>query len=320
MNFSSNITSLINDTPLIKICDDDAVIYAKCEHLNPGLSLKDRIAKHMIEVAFREYYIRKGSTIVCASSGNTGYSISMLAAYYKINSIIITTEKCSNEKRDHIKSTGAKLIVRPESDYMSFAKEYAKKHSYYCIDQYNTPANPQAYYESLGPEIWNQTKEKITHFVMTGSTFGCICGTAKYLKEQNPKIKIILADPEGSNIGDYFKAFQTGDQSTPITNGHSYLIEGAGKSGPTDCLDFSLIDEVVKVNDQEAISTCYQLARENGLNVGGSSGLNVYAAKKIASKLNPTDVVVTILCDHGIKYLSKLYNPTYLHNNDILTY
>jgi cysteine synthase len=206
----------------------------------------------------------------------------------------------------------AELIVVDPDTYISYGEDYAREKGYFNVDQYSNIYNPEAYYKTLGLEIWKDTNGTITHFVMTGSTFGCISGTGRFLKEYNPEIKVILADPLHSNIYEYYYKNIKDDVSSSLTAGTSSIIEGVGKSAPTKCLDFSVIDEVLKVTDEEAVATCHQLAREEGLLVGGSSGVNVFAAKLVANRLSQKDVVVTILCDNGIKYLSKIYNNNYL--------
>ncbi len=314
----------IGYTPLVDLsncCDpNSAKLYAKCEFLNPGYSMKDCIAQYILNQAEANKKLTKGDTIVCASSGNTGCSFAMLGSLKGYNVIVVTSQKCSLEKQNHIRSFNAQLMVVSEGhDYMEYAHQLACKHNYFKVDQYNNPNNPEIYYKTLDPEIWEQTNGRITHFVMTGSTFGCITGTAKFLKEQNHEIKVILADPLHSNIYEYYYHGYCQDKSDYIVNKNQpYIIEGAGKYKPTKCLDFSLIDEVIQVSDEQAISMCYKLLQTEGILVGGSSGLNIFASKCIAEQLDEESVVVTILCDSGIKYLSKIYNPEFLRESQII--
>ena len=318
LSSAKKFSDLIGNTPLVdlsSIVNHPINLYGKCEFLNPGLSMKDRIVDYILQKAEQEKKLCLGDTIICASSGNTGLSVAMLGKIKGYKVIIVTSEKCSVEKQNHIRAFNAKLVVVDESQYMICAKEMALQHGYFDINQYENPDNPEAYYKSLAPEIWQQTEQKITHFVMTGSTFGCITGVARYLKQQNPKIKIILADPLYSNISDYYRMYQQ-HQEWEIKPKTKYLIEGAGKSKPTPCTDFSLIDDVINISDSEAIGCCHQLAVEEGLFVGGSSGLNICACQKLASHIDK-GVIVTILCDHGIKYLSKIYNPNFLKQQSI---
>ncbi|MGD1717777.1 PLP-dependent cysteine synthase family protein [Dapis sp. BLCC M172] len=309
-------TELIGNTPLIDLTkivgENSAYLYAKCEFMNPGLSLKDRMANYILDIAEAQGKLKRGDVIVCSSSGNTGCSFAILGKIRGYQVVIVTSEKCSIEKQNHIKALNAELIVVDYDSYMSYGTDYAKKNGYFDVDQYNNIYNPEAYYKTLGPEIWKDTNGEITHFVMTGSTFGCISGTARFLKECNPKIQVILADPVSSNIYNYYYSNIKNDLSFNLVSEQYSIIEGAGKSKPTKCLDFSVIDEVIKISDEEAISTCHQLANDEGLLIGGSSGLNVFAAKFIANRLNKKGVVVTILCDSGIKYISKIYNKEFL--------
>lgn len=310
-------TDLIGNTPLIDLTDlvgkNSAYLYAKCEFMNPGLSLKDRIANHILNIAESQGRLQRGDVIVCSSSGNTGCSFAMLGRMRGYRVVIVTSDKCSLEKQNHIKALNAELIVVSPENYMSYGANYARKNGYFDVDQYNNLDNPEAYYKTLGPEIWEGTEGKISHFVMTGSTFGCISGTGRFLKERNSKIKIILAEPISSNISAYYYDNSEHDANLKVANNQPSIIEGAGKSAPTKCLDLSVIDEVLKIADEDAIATCHQLASREGLLVGGSSGLNVFAAQLIANRLDRNHVVVTILCDSGIKYLSKIYNQDFLN-------
>lgn len=315
------LVDLIGNTPLVDLSflvkGTSASLYAKCEFMNPGASMKDRIASHILDVAEAKGELSKGDTIVCASSGNTGCSFAMLGAIRGYSVIIVTSSKCSLEKQNHIKALDAQLIVvNKNEDYMAFGDKLAAENRYFNVNQYNNPYNPEAYYKTLGPEIWKDTDGKVTHFVMTGSTFGCISGTGKFLKQKNSKIKVVLADPIGSNIYDYYyKGYLRSDSSYQVNKGNTSMIEGAGKSKPTQCLDFSVIDEVIQVADYDAISTCHELAKREGLLLGGSSGINVFAARELARLLPKESMVVTILCDNGIKYLSKIYNRSFLVEN-----
>lgn len=302
-------SELIGNTPLIDLSYLDisnaTTIYAKCEQFNPGLSLKDRMARHILNELEKRKEIKIGGTIVCASSGNTGCSVSMLCAFKGYNSIVVTNKKCSLEKRAHIRSLGAELIVVTDSEnYREVAKEIANNNGYIDLDQYNNPHNAEAYYNSLGPEIWEDTNGEITHFVMTGSTYGCISGVSKYLKEKNKNIKVILVDPPGSNIFYYFYK-----KEIPIYTGKKVsIIEGVGKEKPTKCLDFSVIDEVLRVDEESAVSMCRRIAKEKGMLIGGSSGLNLSGAIRVASGIKTKgSLIVTLVCDSGVKYLSKLF-------------
>lgn len=319
MSEAIKFTDLIGNTPLVDLSSmlkKPIKLYAKCEFMNPGLSMKDRVVRYILAKAKKEQRLKPGGTIVCASSGNTGCSTAMLGAIDGYKVIIVTTKKCSLEKQNHIRAYNAKLIVVNENEYTKYARELALKHGYFDINQYDNLDNPQAYYLNLGPEIWQQSKQQISHFVMTASTFGCITGVARYLKEKNPKIKIILVDPLNSGISHYYHAYQRQSQPSFTPNTENYLIEGAGKNEPTQCTDFSLIDDIVNISDTEAVNCCHHLAQKEGLIIGGSSGLNIAACVKIAEQLTQ-GTLVSILCDHGVKYLSKIYDPSYLQQQQI---
>nr|VFJ90857.1 MAG: cysteine synthase A [Candidatus Kentron sp. H]VFJ91886.1 MAG: cysteine synthase A [Candidatus Kentron sp. H]VFJ98541.1 MAG: cysteine synthase A [Candidatus Kentron sp. H] len=318
--------NLAGNIPMIDLSEftrsENTSLYAKCEFMNPGFSMKDRIASYILDQAEEAGDLKSGDTIVCASSGNTGCSIAMQGNIRGYRVIIVTSEKCSLEKQNHIRALNAELkVVSQAEDYMAYGKDLAEDKGYFDVDQYNNAGNPEAYYHSLGPEIWEDTRGLISHFVMTGSTYGCISGTAKFLKEQNKDIQVILVDPEGSNIHDYFyNAYRTGARNytfDPIEK--PSLLEGVGKERPTGCLEPAVIDKVDKVSDQAAIEMCHRMAAEAGLMVGGSSGLNVAAAVRVTEAAEPDSVVVTILCDSGVKYLSKIYNPDYLAEQGIRT-
>jgi cysteine synthase len=318
----SRFIDLIGNTPLVDLTTllnkGSGQLYAKCEFMNPGFSLKDRMAKYILNMAETTGQLKEKDSIVCSSSGNTGCSFAMLGKVKGYSVIVVTSKECSSEKQNHIKSLNAELIVVDRDDYMEYGEKLAQENGYFNVDQYNNPYNPEAYYQTLGPEIWRDTNGKITHFVMTGSTFGCISGTGKFLKEKNPNIKIILADPLESNIYKYYYGNYLNNQCNHKVNKiHSSIIEGSGKSKPTGCLDFTVIDEVLQVSDEEAISTCHKLAKNESLLLGGSSGINVFAATIVGNRLEKEHIVVTILCDSGIKYLSKIYDRRFLSQHNI---
>jgi cysteine synthase len=248
-----------------------------------------------------------GSSVVTASSGNTGTSLALHAAAMDLHATIVVHPFCSDEKIRHMQAFGAEVFVATHDDYTSLAKTHATAKGSFYLDQYNDQLNPLAYYHSLGPEIWAMTEGAITHFVMTASTGGCISGVSRFLKEQNPSVKTILVDPGASRLWDFFHTpGWLPDASSAC--GHS-IIEGAGKSYKPGCLDFSLIDDVVKIDEAQALRMCRHLAARDGLLVGGSSGLNMEGVKKIQHGLDADSVVVTLLCDSGMKYLSKIFVP-----------
>mmetsp|Transcript_9596 Transcript_9596/g.18818 ORF Transcript_9596/g.18818 Transcript_9596/m.18818 type:complete len:429 (+) Transcript_9596:320-1606(+) len=312
--------SLIGETPIIDLTMmanpkvEGVRVLAKCEFMNPGYSIKDRIAEHIIDEAEREGLLKPGMTIVAASSGNTGAATAMVAAMKGYKAIIITSPKCSREKMDAIRAYGAKLIVTagglkpcdPEH-YMNMEKTLCDGNpDYFGVNQYDNILNPLAHYETLGPEIWSQTQGRVTHFVAAGSTGGTLSGTARYLKERSGgKVKVVMADPIGSIFYEYFKNGQLCDPEP-------FEVEGVGKDDIPGAMDFNLIDDAVRVSDAEAFKMCHDMARQEGVLAGGSGGLNVYAATQLANKATKPCTIVTVLPDSGIKYMSKIYNGDWL--------
>jgi len=300
---------LIGDTPLIDLTSlanpkvPGVRVLGKAEFLNPGFSHKDRIVRSIFAKAEAAGKLKPGMTIVAASSGNTGASVAMISAMRGYECTIITNSKCSKEKCDSIKAYGARLMIAKEGQcYMQMETDLAQKNpDWFSVNQYDNLDNPEGHYTSTGPEIWAQTGGKVTHFVMGGSTGGTISGVGKYLKEQNPAAKIILADPIGSIFTNYFKTGELG-------KGKSFLVEGVGKANIPGCLDFDVVDDVVQVSDVSSFSMCKKLAQKEGIMVGGSAGMNVHAAIEVANNLDESGTVVTLLCDLGIKYLSKVFN------------
>eukprot|EP00092_Neocalanus_flemingeri_P007978 GFUD01008608.1.p1 GENE.GFUD01008608.1~~GFUD01008608.1.p1 ORF type:complete len:344 (-),score=99.87 GFUD01008608.1:92-1123(-) len=315
---------LIGSTPLVDITSlasprvPGVKVLGKCEFLNPGFSMKDRIVKHIFDKAEKNGLLKPGGTVVAASSGNTGASVAMLAAMRGYKAVITTSPKCSEEKVATIKAYGAELIMSPPGvsedhpeSYMNLAKQLAKENAgWFDVNQYENMDNPESHFQTLGPEIWEQTGGKVTHFVAGASTGGTITGTGKFLKMKNPDISCILADPIGSIFHEYFK-------SQKLTKGKSFLVEGVGKGSIPGCLDFSVIDDVIQVSDEQSFQTCHQLARREGLMVGGSAGMNTWAAIQLANQLEEPGVIVTILCDLGVKYISKVFNNKWLEENNI---
>jgi len=275
-------------------------LLAKAEFMNPGFSMKDRIATHILDHALKNGSLKVGGTVVAASSGNTGASIAMMCAKKGLKAVIITKPSCSQEKMDTIRAYGATLYV--EKDYMSAETRLSKENpDWYAVNQYDNPLNADAHEATTGPEIWKQTDGTITDFVMTASTGGTITGSGRYLKKQNPNVKVTLADPYKSVFYHYHR---TGEVVKPETR---TKVEGAGKATIPGVIDFKVIDDVVQVEDDQAFAMCHHLARTEGLMVGGSAGLNVHAAVRVAEAAKDGSVVVTILCDLGVKYLSTVF-------------
>jgi cystathionine beta-synthase len=323
MHYYDNVLGLIGRTPLVKLNRMNrglkATVLAKMENLNPGYSVKDRIGISMIEAAEREGKLKPGGTIVEATSGNTGIGLALAAAVKGYKCIFVMTDKASVEKSRYLKALGADVVITPVSakpgtpdHYVSTAQRIAKEtpNSFYP-DQYSHPANPEAHYRTTGPEIWEQTEGKITHFVAGIGTGGTISGTGRYLKEQNPKIKVVGADPYGS----IFKTFkETGKlvETTP------YLVEGIGQEVVPPNVHIRYVDEVINVTDGESFEMSRQLGRTEGIFCGGSSGTNLAAALRVAKDLDENAVVVFIICDTGEHYLTKHHSDEWLKEKRLL--
>ncbi len=309
---------LIGNTPMVHLKTLDpkpgVEIHAKLEFMNPTGSTKDRIIEYMVQKGVEAGKINKNTTLVEGSSGNTGASVSMIASSMGLKSILYVPDKCSDEKIAIIKSYGAEVIVKPASpatpdeEYGKAAGIRASEHAdYYHIDQYNSQLNPEAHYMTLGMEIWDDMNGKINAFVATASTGGTISGVAKRLKENDPNIKVVLADPEGSIYKPYFEG-----KEDYLSYKKSFQVEGAGKGSLCGTMNFDLLDEAVSFNDENAIGMVLRLARQEGLMVGGSSGGNVWAALEVAKQMEAPAKVVTVIPDSGFKYLSKIFNPKWL--------
>ncbi len=320
-----SILEAVGRTPMVQLHRITAglkpTILAKVEYLNPGGSVKDRIALRMIEEAERRDLLKPGGTIVEGTSGNTGMGLALVAAVKGYRCVFTITDKQSQEKIDALRALGAEVVVCPTNvppedprSYYSVARRLSQEipNAYYP-NQYDNPANAQAHYESTGPEIWEQTEGRITHFVAGMGTGGTISGVARFLKERNPNIQIIGVDPVGSL---YYHYFRTGQLDPPQVR--PYLTEGIGEDILPANMDFSLVDEVVQVDDQEAFLTARQLARLEGLFVGGSSGSAMAGALKIARQLDENALMVVLLPDGGNRYLSKIYNDAWMRSHGFL--
>lgn len=319
----NSVLDTIGKTPLIKLNRIGKglppEIYVKAEMFNPGGSVKDRIAIKMIEDAERRGLIKPGATIIEATSGNTGIGLAIVARLKGYQLICTTNDKQSREKIDLLKAFGAEVVVCPTAvapddprSYYSVAKKLAEEipNSYYP-NQYYNPTNPQAHYETTGPEIWTDTEGRIEVFVAGMGTGGTISGVGRYLKERKPSVKIVGADPVGSLYHEYF-------HKRTIGEAHTYLVEGIGEDILPATMDFSVLDDVIQVTDKESFLWARRLVKEEGIFAGGSSGSALAAGIRYAEKMKPGEVMVILLPDTGTRNLGKVYNDEWMKENQFL--
>jgi cystathionine beta-synthase len=319
-----NVLETIGWTPLIRLNRVTAGIrtpvYAKAEFFNPGGSVKDRIGIAMIEAAEREGRLKPGGLIVEATSGNTGVGLALAAAVKGYHCIFTMPDKMSQEKARLLRALGAEVIITPTAvppdhpeNYIMKGRAIAAAHQNAIFaDQHFNPVNPEVHYQTTGPEIWEQSEGRITHFVCSPGTGGTVSGAGRYLKEKNAQVKVIAGDPVGSIYTEYARTHRK-------TEGHPYKVEGIGGDKIPTSLHFDVVDDWLFVTDQDAMLMSRRLAKEEGLFVGGSTGLNVVSALEVAKKVNdPQAFIVTILCDTGERYLSKIFNDEWLRENEIL--
>ncbi len=308
-----NILEGVGNTPLIKLnritMDIASEIFVKAEFLNPGGSVKDRIGLAMVEAAEREGLLKRGGTIVEATAGNTGVGLALIAAIKNYRCIFVMPDKMSQDKVNLVKSYGAEVVITPTSvppdspeSYNGVADRLAKEiPGAFRPNQFANPNNPLAHYLTTGPEIWKDSGGKVEVFVAAMGTGGTISGTSKYLKEKNPNILIVGADPEGSIL--------SGDSPK------SYKVEGIGEDFIPKTFNRQVVDEMIRVSDKESFNTGRRLAREEGLLVGGSSGTAVAAALKYAQRLKKPKYIVALLPDTGRNYLTKMYSDAWMQEN-----
>jgi cystathionine beta-synthase len=319
-----NVLQTIGWTPLIRLnrVTDGArtPVFAKAEFFNPGGSVKDRIGLAMIEAAENEGRLKPGGVIVEGTSGNTGVGLAIAAAIKGYRCIFTMPDKMSQEKVRLLKAFGADVIVTPTAvppdhpdNYVQTAKRVvAETPGAILADQFFNPVNPDVHYHTTGPELWEQTEGRITHLIASAGTGGTVSGAGKFLKEKNPQIKVITGDPAGSIFANYKKTGEKGE-------GAPYKVEGIGNDKLPSTLWFDVIDDIRTIGDRDAFTYGRRLTREEGLFVGGSSGLIVKVARDVAHEVNdPNALIVCILPDTGERYLSKMYNEEWLRENRLI--
>jgi cystathionine beta-synthase len=322
----ASVLDVVGWTPLIRLNRITrgvrTPVYGKADFMNPGGSVKDRIGLPIIERAERDGSLKPGGTIVEGTSGNTGVGLAIAAALKGYRCIFTMPDKMSQEKVRLLKAYGAEVIVTPTAvaadhpdNYVMMAKRIARETPNAILaDQFYNQANPEAHYATTGPELWEQTEGRITHFVSAAGTGGTITGVGRYLKEKNPNIKIVAGDPVGSILASYWRT-----KGSAPADGAPYKVEGIGQDKIPGTLDMSLVDEFHTVTDKDSFAMARRLTREEGLFVGGSAGLITHVAMDLARRLDdPNALVVTFLCDTGERYLSKLYNDEWMRENQLL--
>ena len=322
----ANVLDTVGWTPLIRLNRVTrgvrTPVYGKAEFYNPGGSVKDRIGLPIIERAEREGRLRPGGTIVEGTSGNTGVGLAIAAVLKGYRCIFTMPDKMSTEKVRLLKAFGAEVIITPTAvppdhpdNYVMRAKKIAEETPNAILaNQFYNDANPEAHYATTGPELWEQSEGRITHFVSAAGTGGTLTGVGRYLKEKNPKIRIIAGDPTGSILAEYWRT-----NGKNKIEGVPYKVEGIGQDKVPGTLDMSVIDDYQTVSDRDAFAMARRLTREEGLFVGGSSGLIAHVALNIARAVNDPDAfIVTLLCDTGERYLSKLYSDEWMRENQML--
>ncbi len=320
----ANVLETIGWTPLIRLNAVTAglhtPIYGKAEFFNPGGSVKDRIGLAIIEDAERSGRLQPGGILVEGTSGNTGVGLALAAALKGYRCIFTMPDKMSQEKVRLLRAFGAEVIITPTAvppdhpeNYVMKAKAIAHQTPGAVLaNQFYNQVNPDAHYRTTGPEIWHQTDGRVTHFIGGAGTGGTMSGAGRYLKEQRPDVQVIVAEPEGSVFSEYHR---TGT----VSQGHPYKVEGIGGDKIPDTLHFQYVDEFMTVSDREAFHMARRITREEGLFVGGSTGLIVSAAIRVAQRVDdPEALIVAILCDTGERYLSKVFDDEWLRENQLL--
>lgn len=319
-----NVTQCVGNTPIVVLnrCvpQSQHTFLAKLEFMNPGGSVKDRMALSIIESAEAKGLLKPGSTIVEATSGNTGVGLAMVAAVKGYKCVFTMPAKMSGEKVQMLKAYGAEVITTPtgvapedpRSHYSVARKIAADTPNSFLANQYNNPDNPRKHFETTGPEIWEQTKGKVDVFVGGAGTGGTLTGTAKFLKSKNPKVKVVVADPKGSILHDLFYYKEVRSAMTP------YEVEGIGEDMVPDNVQFNFYDDFIETHDKESFGLCRDIVRKEGLFVGPSSGAALEAAIKYSQKLTTPHTFVVLFPDSGSRYLSKVFNDEWMQQKGLL--
>ena len=326
MNINNNFVEAIGNTPLIKLNYPSKItgcnIYGKAEFLNPGGSIKDRAAKAIILDAIKDGKLKDGGTIVEGTAGNTGIGLGLVGNSMGFKTIIVMPETQSQEKKDALNLIGCELKLVPALPYSNpgnyirqsetLANELNKseRNGVLWANQFDNISNMNGHFDTTGPEIWAQLDGKVNGFTCAVGTGGTLAGVSKYLKEKKEDVKIFLSDPYGSALYNYYKKDELKAEGNSIT-------EGIGQGRITENLKHLVIDDAVRINDKEALEMIFKLLKEEGLFLGGSSGINVCGAIKMAKKLGPGHNVVTILCDSGQRYQSKIWNKDFLKSKNL---
>ena len=326
MNINNNFVEAIGNTPLIKLNYPSKItgcnIYGKAEFLNPGGSIKDRAAKAIILDAIKDGKLKDGGAIVEGTAGNTGIGLGLVGNSMGFKTIIVMPETQSQEKKDALNLIGCELKLVPALPYSNpgnyirqsetLANELNKseRNGVLWANQFDNISNMNGHFDTTGPEIWSQLDGKVDGFTCAVGTGGTLAGVSKYLKEKKEDIKIFLSDPYGSALYNYYKKDELKAEGNSIT-------EGIGQGRITENLKHLVVDDAVRINDKEALEMIFKLLKEEGLFLGGSSGINVCGAIKMAEKLGPGHNIVTILCDSGQRYQSKIWNKSFLKSKDL---
>ena len=326
MDIIANPLGLVGNTPLVKLRrlseETGCTILGKCEFLNPGSSVKDRAAMAIIEDAERSGRLKPGGVIVEGTAGNTGIGLAVVGNAKGYRTVIVIPETQSQEKKDMIRSTGAKLIEVPAkpykdpNNYVKYSGRLADElnesepNGAIWANQFDNTANREGHIRTTGPEIWRQTDGTIDAFTCAVGTGGTLAGTGMYLKEQNKDIRIVLADPHGAALYNYYKHGELKAEGSSIT-------EGIGQGRITANLEGAPVDDAYRIPDDEALRIVFDLIRDEGLVLGGSSGINLASAVRVAKEMGPGHTIVTILCDYGSRYQSKLFNPVFLREKGL---